>query len=104
MLYVIRPLIRKSDLLTHLVLLQLGHMQWLASLNLDKIFFRKLAAANDRYEAFSREMAFERMAKGDNVKVKDVFYFLQKGRDPVTGAGFTQDELIAEASLLILGG
>jgi hypothetical protein len=39
-----------------------------------------------------------------SVKVKDVFYFLQKGRDPETGAGFTPDALIAEASLLILGG
>ena len=79
-------------------------MQGLASLQLDKILFRNLAAANTRYEAFSKEQADHRIAKGDKLKVKDVFYFLQKGKDPETGQGFTLDELVAEASLLILGG
>ena len=79
-------------------------MQGLASLQLDKVLFRSLAAANARYEAFSKEQADHRIAKGDDVKVKDVFYFLQKGKDPETGQGFTMDELVAEASLLILGG
>ena len=79
-------------------------MQGLASLHLDKILFRSLATANARYEAFSKEQADNRIAKGDKINVKDVFYFLRKGRDPETGEGFTLDELVAEASLLILGG
>lgn len=48
--------------------------------------------------------ADQRIAKGDKVRIKDVFYFLQKGKDPETGEGFTLHELVAEASLLILGG
>ena len=82
----------------------MGHMQGLARLHLDKILFRDLAAANARYEAFSKMQADHRIAKGDQVTVKDVFHFLQKGKDPETGEGFTLNELVAEASLLILGG
>jgi cytochrome P450 len=79
-------------------------MQGLASLHLDDIIFRDLAKANARYEAFSKKQADHRIARGDKVTTKDVFYFLQKGRDPETGEGFTLHELVAEASLLILGG
>lgn len=79
-------------------------MQGLAALQLDKIIFRDLVKANARYEAFSKKQADERIAKGDKIDTKDVFYFLQKGKDPETGEGFTLHELVAEASLLILGG
>ena len=94
----IQPLIAANHI-------KLGHMQWLASLHLDQIFFRRLSAANDRYEAFSRNMALERSRKNDDkMEVKDAFYFLRKGRDHETGKSLTEQELIAEASLLILGG
>lgn len=79
-------------------------MQGLASLHLDKIIFRDLAIANDRYKAFSDKQASERIANADKVTVKDVFYFLQKGRDPETGEAFTLPELVSESSLLIVGG
>ena len=79
-------------------------MQGLATLQLDRILFRDLAAANARYEAFSKHQADERIAKGESLDAKDVFYFLQKGKHPETGEGFTLHELVAEASLLILGG
>lgn len=79
-------------------------MQWLASLHLDKLLFRSLSAANNRYENFSRQMATNRICLGDNIEVKDVFHHIQKGKDPETGTGLTIDELVAEASLLILGG
>ena len=79
-------------------------MQGLASLHLDKILFRDLATANTRYEAFSKKQADRRIARGAKINTKDVFYFLQKGKDPETGEGFTLHELVAEASLLILGG
>lgn len=79
-------------------------MQGIAALQLDKILFRDLATANARYEAFSKKQADERILKGDKLETKDVFYFLQKGRDPETGEGFTLHELVSEASLLILGG
>lgn len=82
----------------------MGHMQGLASLHLDKIIFRDLAAANKRYEAFSDKQALERIANADKVTTRDVFYFLQKGRDPETGEAFTLPELVSESSLLILGG
>jgi len=82
----------------------MGHMQGLAALHLDKVVFRDLATATARYEAFSKKQADERIAKGDTNTTKDAFYFLQKGRDPQTGEGFTSHELVAEASLLILCG
>lgn len=79
-------------------------MQGIAALQLDKILFRDLARANARYEAFSKKQADERILKGDKLDTKDVFYFLRKGTDPNTGEGFTLQELVSEASLLILGG
>lgn len=79
-------------------------MQGIAALQLDKILFRDLARANARYEAFSKKQADERILKGDKLDTKDVFYFLEKGTDPNTGEGFTLQELVSEASLLILGG
>ena len=82
----------------------MGHMQGLASLHLDRILFRDLATANARYEAFSKKQADHRIDRGAKVNTKDVFYFLQNGKDPETGKGFTLHELVAEASLLILGG
>ena len=42
----------------------MGYMQSLASLYLDMIIFRDLAAANARVEAFSKEQADHRIAKG----------------------------------------
>ena len=82
----------------------MGHMQGLASLHLDKIIFRDLAAANKRYEAFSDKQASERIANADKIKTRDVFSFLQRGQDPETGEKFSPPELISESSLLILGG
>ena len=79
-------------------------MQGLASLHLDKIIFRDLAAANKRYEAFSDKQASERIANADKIKTRDIFSFLQKGQDPETGEAFSLPELISESSLLILGG
>ena len=82
----------------------MGHMQGLASLHLDRIIFRDLAAANERYEAFSKRQASERIANENRVKTRDVFHFLQEGRDPETGEAFTLPELVSESSLLIVGG
>ncbi|KAL9128641.1 MAG: hypothetical protein Q9217_002737 [Psora testacea] len=74
-----------------------------ASLHLDKILFRSLAIAKARYEAFSKKQEDHRIARGTMINTKDVFYFLQEGIDLETGENFTLDELVAEASLLILG-
>ena len=79
-------------------------MQGLANLHLDKILFRDLAAANSRYEEFSKKQAEHRIARVAEVNTNDVFHFLQKGKDPETGEGFTLQELVSEASLLILEG
>ena len=78
-------------------------MQGLASFHADNLFFRDLAAANVQYKTFSKKQADDRIAKGDKINTKDVFYFLEKSRDRETGEGFTLDELVAEAGLLILG-
>ncbi len=85
-------------------LFQMGHMQGLASLHLDKIIFRDLAVANNRYKAFSDKQAKERIENADKVTVKDVFYFLRNGRDSETGEAFTLPELVSESSLLIVAG
>ncbi|MCJ1311413.1 hypothetical protein MMC25_005084 [Agyrium rufum] len=67
----------------------LGHIQWLASLHLDRIFFRKLSAANARYEEFSKRQAEKRIVRNDTLIAKDIFYFLRKGVDPTTGTDTT---------------
>lgn len=82
----------------------MGHLPGLASIHLDRIVFHDLAAANKRYEAFSDKQARNRIANADKVTTKDVFYFLQNGRDLETGEAFTLPELVSESSLLILGG
>ena len=79
-------------------------MQGLASLYLDKIIFRDLAAANARVAAFSKDQADHRIAKGEEIDVKDVFYFLQRGMKSGIEEGFTMNESVAEVSLLILAG
>ena len=78
-------------------------MQGLAKLQMDRIIFPHLVAANHRYEAFSASQASKRIANKDK-STRDVFYFLENGRDPETGEAFTLSELVSEASLLIVGG
>lgn len=61
-------------------------MQGLLSLHLDKILFRKLDREMQRYQAFSKRQHDTRIAKGDNVPIRDVFSFLIEARDPETGS------------------
>ena len=83
---------------------EMGHMQGLAHLHLDRLLFRDLADANERYQAFGRQQVASRITKGDKIETKDYFYFLETGTDPKTGEQFTLDELVSEAALLIGAG
>ncbi|KAI4163206.1 MAG: hypothetical protein LQ342_003139 [Letrouitia transgressa] len=48
--------------------------------------------------------ASPRIAKADNVESKDIFYFLQNGKNAETGERFTVPKLVSEAALLIGAG
>jgi cytochrome P450 len=78
-------------------------MPLLHEYHLDKILFPKLAAGRDRYMAYSKSQAAERM-KSTDVDRKDFFYYLLKARDPDTGLGFSVPELWGESNLLIIAG
>lgn len=70
-------------------------------LHLDKILFPKIAAGRDRYMAFSRSQAAERMKTGLDTDRKDFFHYLLHAKDPDTGKGFTTSELRGESNLLM---
>lgn len=64
---------------------KVAHMQGLLRLHVDKILFRKLDREMQRYQAFSKKQHDTRIAKGNNVPIRDVFSFLIEARDPETG-------------------
>ena len=56
------------------------------------------------YGDFVRQQARERMKLGLESDRRDFFHYLLNAKDPDTGAGFTERELWAESSLLIIAG
>ncbi|MCJ1266174.1 hypothetical protein MMC22_006056 [Lobaria immixta] len=81
-----------------------GMLPMIHELHLDKILFPKIAAGRDRYMAFSRSQAAERMKTGLDTDRKDFFHYLLHAKDPDTGKGFTTSELRGESNLLIIAG
>jgi cytochrome P450 len=81
-----------------------GHMPHLLTLKIDQIIFRKLTAGTYRFKELSAEQSTWRLQNAHNIKTPDLFAALLDARDPETGLGFTQEELISEAGLLIIAG
>ncbi|MCJ1244247.1 hypothetical protein MMC30_001445 [Trapelia coarctata] len=81
-----------------------GHMPQILSLKLDKLLFRKLTAGTYQYQALSKAQSGWRIANAATLKTRDIFSALLSARDPETGLGFTHEELVSEAALLIIAG
>jgi cytochrome P450 len=79
-------------------------MPSLFKLHLHQILFRSLANGIKQLSALSNEITKWRMTQGDLLDGKDQFSALLEAKDPETGHGFTQPELISEAGLLIVAG
>jgi len=79
-------------------------MPGILKLKLDKILFRKLTEGTYQYHALSKSQTEWRLEQQNNTKAKDLFAALLEARDPESGRGFTQEDKIAEAGLLMIAG
>ena len=79
-------------------------MPFLLNLRLDQLFFRKLNRDTRQFQSLSKSISDWRVAKGNGVGLRDLFSYLLEAKDPETGRGYTKEELIAEAGILIVGG
>ncbi|KAL8788329.1 MAG: hypothetical protein Q9213_001726 [Squamulea squamosa] len=81
-----------------------GYMPELLRFGLDKVLFRPLIEGTRQLNQLSKSITDWRIAQGDTLKGQDLFSYLLRARDLETGKAFTRDELVAEASLFIVGG
>lgn len=82
----------------------MGHMQGILDWKIDKVFFRGATEGTYKYQELSADQSKWRMEHASEIKERDLFGSLLEARDPETGRGFTQEELISEAGLLIIAG
>ena len=79
-------------------------MPGILKLKIDKILFRKLTEGTYQYHELSESQIEWCLKQQNDTKTKDLFAALLEARDPESGCGFTQEELIAEAGLLMIAG
>ena len=79
-------------------------MPQVLKLKLDKIFFRRLVKGVRNFQALSKEQSEWRLAHGHMVKTNDLFAALVKAKDPETGRGLTEEQIVAESGSLLLAG
>ena len=79
-------------------------MQGILEWKIDKLLFRGSTKGTYQYKTLSEDQSRWRMEHGADIKERDLFGTLMNARDPDTGRGFTQEELISEAGLLIIAG
>ena len=79
-------------------------MPGILKLKIDKLLFRKLTEGTYQYYALSQSQTDWRLKQKNDDKAKDLFAALLEARDPESGRGFTQEEMIAEAGLLMIAG
>ena len=72
-------------------------------LRLDKVLFRGLYKAQKQFQALSKGQSGWRMKQKDPA-IRDLFSNLLEARDPTTLSALTEEELIAEAGVLIVAG
>ena len=70
---------------------------------LDKILFPKAVVARDVFIRFVGKLLRDTL-KVDRSKKRDFFAVLSTAKDPQTGSGFTEEEIIAESTTLIVAG
>ena len=80
-----------------------GHMPALLRLKLDKVV-PSLTRGVYQFEALSKAQSDWRAAQGHSLKQRDIFAGLLEARDPETGRGYSQQDLVAEAGILIVAG
>ena len=69
-----------------------------------RLLFWKLIKNFAVYKKFGETAGIERMQRKPEDKSRDVYSYLMDARDPETGEGFSEPEIISESSLLILAG
>jgi cytochrome P450 len=80
-----------------------GHMQSLFFCNLHRLIFKELIVGIGSLMALSRSFAHKRLEeRAEGVVRSDIWQALLESSDPKTGRGFTDDELVSEASLFIM--
>ena len=78
-------------------------MPLILKLRLDQILFRRLYKAQKQFLALGKGQSGWRMEQKDPA-IKDLFSKLLEARDPITLSALTEEELIAEAGVLIVAG
>jgi cytochrome P450 len=79
-------------------------MPELLSLKLDKIIFRKLINGVKDFQALSKAQTDWRLAHEHSIETKDLFASLMEAKDPETGNGLNEDQIVAETGSLLLAG
>ena len=78
-------------------------MPVILKLRLDQLLFRGLYKAQKQFQALSEGQSGWRMKQKDPA-IRDLFSNLLEARDPTTLSALTEEELIAEAGVLIVAG
>ncbi|KAB8270076.1 cytochrome P450 [Aspergillus minisclerotigenes] len=82
-----------------------GQMPVLRRIGVEGFLRRGTAADRKRQISFSRKQLMDRLAVDmKSTKRRDIVYFLQQARDPETGEGYSQAEMMGEATLLLGAG
>ena len=75
----------------------------LKSFRIDKILFPKAIVARNLFIRFVGKLLRDTL-KVDRSKKRDFFAVLSTAKDPETGSSFTQEEIIAESTTLVVAG
>ena len=82
-----------------------GQMPILGRLNLSTVFTRAYKERRARQFAFLRARLKKRLALGSDSKGRrDIIHYLQQAKDPKTGQGYSEMELMGETALLLGAG
>ncbi|KAK2612511.1 hypothetical protein QQS21_001449 [Conoideocrella luteorostrata] len=82
-----------------------GQMRLLSQLNLGRIFLRGSRELRQKQIAFSQHQLRKRLALGSKSHGRrDIIHYLQEARDPETGQGYSESELMSETVLLLGAG
>ena len=77
-------------------------MHGLLKFGLDELLFWQLIQGGCRLNVLNKSVSDWRIAQGDSLPRRDLFAALLEARDPQTGQGFSHEEIVAEAGLLII--
>ena len=79
-------------------------MPGLLKFNIYKLVAHKLVNDVYRFKELAKAQSDWRISHNNGIKGKDLFASLMEARDPETGLGFSQEEIVSEAGLLIIAG